>query len=612
MPDTPLDKIRNFCIIAHIDHGKSTLADRILEVTGAVTAREARPQTLDAMDLERERGITIKAKAVHITYKQPVTGELYQFNLIDTPGHVDFNYEVSRSLAACEGAILLVDSTQGVQAQTVANAYLAIEAGLEIIPAVNKVDMQSSRPEEVKEEMNVSLAIEPRDVMHTSGKTGAGVEELLDRVISRVPAPKGDPNKPLRALIFDSIYDDYKGVVMYVRLTDGRIRVGDKIRLMATNRTYEIIDIGQHKPKPTSVKELTAGDAGYVAAGIKTMADVKVGDTMTLAHPSAADVKPLPGYKEPLAMVFCGIYPTVNSEFPELRKALERLRLNDSSFTFQPETSEALGFGFRCGFLGLLHMDIVQERLERESNIDIIQTAPNVTYEIVTTKGEVLKVDNPAHLPEEHIIEEFREPIVRASIVTPADSIGAIMKINDDKRAKYVKTDYLGAQRVILQYEVPLGEIIFDYYDMLKSASHGYATLDYELKGYVPSNLVKLRILVQGIEVDALSSIVHRDKAEYTGRELLKRLRKEIPRHLFEIPLQAAIGGKIIARENIAPMRKNVTAKCYGGDITRKRKLLEKQKEGKKRMKSVGNVEIPQRAFLAVLGDMGGNGGDED
>ncbi|HVY61827.1 MAG TPA: translation elongation factor 4 [Planctomycetota bacterium] len=599
----PIDRIRNFCIIAHIDHGKSTLADRILEKTGAVTAREARPQTLDAMDLERERGITIKAKAVHLTYKQPLTGETYHFNLIDTPGHVDFNYEVSRSLAACEGAILLVDATQGVQAQTVANCYLAIEAGLEIIPAVNKVDIQSARPEEVKEEMSVSLGIDPREVMHTSGKTGAGVEELLDRVIARVPPPKGDPEKPLRALIFDSVYDDYKGVVMYLRLKDGKIKLGDKIRLLATNRTYDIIDLGQNKPKPTSVKELSAGDAGYICAGIKTMSDVKVGDTVTLA--SAQGVEPLPGYKEPLSMVFCGIYPTNNADFPELRKALERLKLNDSSFTFQPETSEALGFGFRCGFLGLLHMEIVQERLERESDIDLVQTAPNVTYEILTTRGEVLQVDNPARLPDESVIEEFREPMVRASIVTPADSIGAIMKINEEKRAIYKKTEYLSPQRVILQYDIPLGEIIYDYYDMLKSASHGYASLDYEVTGYTPGNLVKLRILVNGVEVDALTTICHRDKAEHAGREILKRLRKEIPRHLFEVPLQAAIGGKIIARENIKAMGKNVTSKCYGGDITRKRKLLEKQKEGKKRMKSVGNVEIPQKAFLAVLGEKG-------
>jgi GTP-binding protein LepA len=513
---------------------------------------------------------------------------------------------VSRSLAACEGAILLVDATQGVQAQTVANCYLAVEAGLEIIPAVNKVDVMTARPDEVKEEMHVSLGIDPKDVMHTSGKTGAGVEELLDRLIARVPPPKGELAAPFRGLIFDSIYDDYKGVVMYVRVKDGKLKVGDKIRLLATGRTYDILELGQNKPKHTPVKELSAGDAGYICAGIKTMSDVKVGDTVSLA--SAQDVKPLPGYKEPLSMVFCGIYPTNNAEFPELRKALERLKLNDSSFTFQPETSEALGFGYRCGFLGLLHMEIVQERLERESDIDIIQTAPNVTYEILTTKGELLRVDNPARLPDESVIEEFREPMVRASIVCPADCIGAMMKINEEKRAVYKKTEYLGPQRVILQYEIPLGEIIYDYYDMLKSASHGYATLDYEVSGYQVGNLCKLRILVNGAEVDALCTIVHRDKAEYVAREILKRLRKEIPRHLFEVPLQGAIGGKIVARENIAAMRKNVTSKCYGGDITRKRKLLEKQKEGKKRMKSVGNVEIPQRAFLAVLGDQGGGG----
>ncbi len=601
-----IDRIRNFCIVAHIDHGKSTLADRILELTGALEKREAREQFLDALELERERGITIKAKAVSLQYRRPQTGEVYQFNLIDTPGHVDFTYEVSRSLAACEGAILLVDATQGVQAQTVANCYLAIEAGLDIVPAVNKVDIQSARPDEVKEEMFHSLAIDPKEVLHTSGKTGLGVPELLEAIVERVRPPRGDPEKPLRALIFDSVYDDYKGVVMYARVVDGTIRVGDKVRLLATNRTYEVTEIGRNTPKPAPARSLSAGEVGFVCAGIKVLADVKIGDT--IAHADAKDVEPLPGYKEPLPMVYCGIYPANNAEFPELRKALERLRLNDSSFTFQPETSEALGFGFRCGFLGLLHMEVVQERLERESDISLVQTAPNVTYEVVTTRGEVLRIDNPARLPDEHLIAEFREPIARASIVCPVESIGAIMKLNEEKRGAFKKTEYLGAQRVILHYEVPLAEIIYDYYDLLKSVTRGYGTLDYEVIGYRPANLVKLRILVNGVEVDALSTIVHREKAEFVGRNLLRRLRKEIPRHLFEIPLQAAIGGRVIARENIAPLRKNVTAKCYGGDITRKRKLLEKQKEGKKRMKSVGNVEIPQAAFLAVLGEKGGGG----
>ena len=605
---TPIDKIRNFCITAHIDHGKSTLADRILEITGAVEKREAREQFLDGMDLERERGITIKAKAVALSYKRPSTGETYAFNLIDTPGHVDFTYEVSRSLAACEGAVLLVDATQGVQAQTVANCYLAVEAGLDIVPAVNKVDIQSARPDEVKEEMQASLAIDPAEVLHTSGKSGIGVPELLEAVITRVRAPAGDAEKPLQALIFDSVYDDYKGVVMYVRLKNGTLKVGDKVRLLAQNRTYEVLELGQNRPKPTALKSLGAGEVGFVCAGIKTLADVKIGDT--IAHAENKDPQPLPGYKEPLPMVYCGIYPTNNAEFPELRKALEKLRLNDSSFSFQPETSEALGFGFRCGFLGLLHMEVVQERLERESDVSLVQTAPNVTYEILTTKGEVLRVDNPARLPEEQNILEFREPIVRASIVCPSESIGNIMKITEEKRGAYKKTEYLGPHRVILHYEIPLGEIIYDYYDMLKSATRGYGTLDYEVIGFRPSHLVKLRILVNAVEVDALSTIVHREKAEYIGRNLIKRLRKEIPRHLFEIPLQAAIGGKIIARENIAPMRKNVTSKCYGGDITRKRKLLEKQKEGKKRMKSVGNVEIPQKAFLSVLGEKSGGEGD--
>ncbi len=595
----PLEKIRNFCIIAHIDHGKSTLADRLLERTGAITSREARDQVLDAMDLERERGITIKAKAVALDYDWG--GDRYRLNLIDTPGHVDFNYEVSRSLAACEGALLLVDATQGVQAQTVANCYLAVEAGLEIVPVVNKIDIASARPDEVIEEMHTSLAIKPDEVLRASAKAGIGIDEVLDAVITRISPPKGEVLAPLQALIFDSVYDDYKGVITYIRVKNGSVRKGDRIRLLAGGRTHEVLELGVQRPKMTPVGELGTGEVGYLCANIRVMQDVKIGDTITTAD--AKDVAALPGYKEPLPMVYCGIYPTNNADFPELRKALERLRLNDSAFTFQPETSEALGFGFRCGFLGLLHMEIVQERLERESNVSVVQTAPNVTYEVVTTRGDVIRIDNPARLPEEHLIAEFREPIVRASLVVPTESIGAIMKLNEDKRSTYLKTEYLGPQRVILSYEVPLAEIIYDYYDALKSMTRGYGTLDYEVIGDRPAKLARLKILVNGVEVDALSTIVHAEKAEYIGRNLIRRLKKEIPRHLFEIPLQAAIGGRVIARENIAPVRKNVTSKCYGGDITRKRKLLEKQKEGKKRMKAVGSVEIPQTAFMAVLGE---------
>jgi len=595
----PLEKIRNFCIIAHIDHGKSTLADRLLERTGAITSREARDQVLDAMDLERERGITIKAKAVALDYDWG--GDRYRLNLIDTPGHVDFNYEVSRSLAACEGALLLVDATQGVQAQTVANCYLAVEAGLEIVPVVNKIDIASARPDEVIEEMHTSLAIKPDEVLRASAKAGIGIDEVLDAVITRISPPKGEVLAPLQALIFDSVYDDYKGVITYIRVKNGSVRKGDRIRLLAGGRTHEVLELGVQRPKMTPVAELGTGEVGYLCANIRVMQDVKIGDTITTAD--AKDVAALPGYKEPLPMVYCGIYPTNNADFPELRKALERLRLNDSAFTYQPETSEALGFGFRCGFLGLLHMEIVQERLERESNVSVVQTAPNVTYEVVTTRGDVIRIDNPARLPEEHLIAEFREPIVRASLVVPTESIGAIMKLNEDKRSTYLKTEYLGPQRVILSYEVPLAEIIYDYYDALKSMTRGYGTLDYEVIGERPAKLARLKILVNGVEVDALSTIVHAEKAEFIGRNLIRRLKKEIPRHLFEIPLQAAIGGRVIARENIAPVRKNVTSKCYGGDITRKRKLLEKQKEGKKRMKAVGSVEIPQTAFMAVLGE---------
>lgn len=589
--------IRNFCIIAHIDHGKSTVADRILDVTGSISSRQRREQLLDDMDLERERGITIKAKAIAINYAA-ADGQTYRLHLIDTPGHVDFSYEVSRALAACEGAVLLVDATQGVQAQTVANCYLALEANLEIVPAINKIDMAVARPAEVMEEIENSLGLDTSDCVRTSGKTGLGVADLLERVIRAVPPPEGDPEAPLRALIFDSVYDDYRGVVAYVRIREGKLRVGDRIRFLAAETTYEVSELGQNSPHPTKIKQLSAGEVGYMCANIKELADVKIGDTVTHVR---SKVEPLPGYKEPLSMVFCGIYPTNNSDFPELRKALEKLQLNDASFTFVPETSEALGFGFRCGFLGLLHMEIVQERLERESSISLVQTAPNVTYEVATTGGEVIRIDNPAKLPEAHLIAELREPIAHCQIICPAQSIGPVMKLNEERRGRYVRTEYISSERVILTYDVPLSEIVYDYYDQLKSRTRGYGTLDYDITGYETADLVKLRILVNAVEVDALSCIIHRDEADAMGRNVLKKLRKEIPRHMFQVPLQAAIGGKILARENIAPLRKNVTAKCYGGDITRKRKLLEKQKEGKRRMKSVGNVEIPQTAFLAVL-----------
>ncbi len=597
-----IDKIRNFCIVAHIDHGKSTLADRILELTGTVSKREIREQFLDSNALERERGITIKAKAVAMDWKG------YRLNLIDTPGHVDFSYEVSRSLAACEGAVLLVDATQGVQAQTVANALLALDGGLEIIPSLNKIDMQTAQIEESLVEMENTLSIKPHEVFQVSGKVGTGVEELLEAVLTLVPPPEGDPKAPLRALVFDSEFNEYRGVVAYVRLFDGSLQRGDKIRFLGTGKEYEVEYVGLFKPHRVEVPRLSAGEVGYMMANIKDLADVRVGDTVT--NPAAPGVKPLAGYKEPLPVVFCGFYPTGQTDFEGLKKALARLSLNDSSFRWQAETSEALGFGFRCGFLGLLHMEIVQERLEREEGVDLIQTAPNVTYEIVAQSHEgpkVMRIDNPAKLPEEGLIKEWREPMVRATIIIPADSIGIIMKLCQDRRGEYLKTEYISKTRVIMSYKIPFAEIVYDFYDKLKSMTRGYGTLDYSFLGYVPGNLCRLRILVAGNEVDALSVIVHRETAEHKGRKILKILRKEIPRQLFEIALQAGIGGKIIAREDIGSVGKNVLAKCYGGDITRKRKLLEKQKEGKKRMKNVGNVEIPQSAFMAVL-----RSGDEE
>jgi len=603
MPTGPIDHIRNFAIVAHIDHGKSTLADRFLELTGLIEKRLGAKQILDDLDLERERGITIKARAVRMPYEKD--GKKYVLNLIDTPGHVDFTYEVSRSLAACEGAILLVDATQGVEAQTVANAYLAVEADLEILPVLNKADMLAARPDEVREEMHAILGTDPEEILLCSAKSGQGVREVLDLVIDTVPPPQGDPDGPLRALLFDAVYDTYRGVVIYVRMIDGVLKVGERVHFMGAGAEYDVTEIGVLAPNRTKVKSLSAGESGYIVASIKSLADVTIGDTVTTAPPPAS-VQPLPGYKLPRPMVYCGLYPTYHKDFEALRKALQTLSLNDASFSFHPETSEALGFGFRCGFLGLLHMEIVQERLERDSDVDLVQTAPNVTYEVLTSDGEVIRVEKPSDVPDPNFIGEFREPIAHCSMIVPTESVGTIMTICTEKRGIYVETQYLSTTRVMLVYDVPLQEIVFDFYDMLKSATRGYGTLDYEIKGYVKSDLVRLRILVNATEVDALSMVCHRSIAERRGRRILKRLRKNISRHLFQVPLQAAIGGKIIARETISAMRKDVTAKCYGGDISRKRKLLEKQKKGKKRMKLVGNVEIPQKAFLSVLG------GDDD
>jgi len=598
-----IERIRNFCIIAHIDHGKSTLADRLLLMTGTITQREFREQILDDMDLERERGITIKSSAVNIHCT--VDGVDYALNLIDTPGHVDFSYEVSRSLAACEGVVLLVDASQGVEAQTLANAYQAMNHNLVIVPVLSKIDLPNARPDEVIEEMEHLLGVEADEVLTCSAKTGEGVQAVLEAIVTRVPPPSGRPDRPARALIFDSVFDEFRGVITYVRMVDGRLRRGDRIRMLQTHTEYEVTEIGCLRPRMTALDELGAGEVGYVIANIKVLADVKIGDTVTLAD--APNVQPLTGYRDPQPMVFCGFFPADRYDISDLRRALEKLALNDCSFTFEPETSDALAFGFRCGFLGLLHMEIVQERLEREGSVELVQTAPSVTYEIRTTSGDVLRVRNPSKVPSAGDIEEFREPIVRVSFVLPSTAIGPLMTLCENRRGKYIRTEYLSPTRVVLVYDLPFGEIVFDFYDRLKSLTRGYGTMDYELLGYEPADLVKLDILVAGQPVDALSSIVHRDKAYPKGRALVRKLRKEIDRHLFEVPIQAAIGANVIARETIAPLRKNVTAKCYGGDVTRKRKLLEKQKEGKKRMKQVGRVSIPQKAFLAVLG-----AGDEE
>jgi len=592
------EKIRNFCIIAHVDHGKSTLADRLLQKAKAIDPRQFRDQVLDDMDLERERGITIKAKAVVLSHQ--AGGETYCLNLIDTPGHVDFSYEVSRSLAACEGALLVVDASQGIQAQTVANFFLALEHDLAIIPVINKIDMQMARPQDVSEEMEKTLGMTAGEIIKASAKEGIGIDEIFDAIVKRIPPPKGKAHGPLRALIFDSVFNDYRGVIVYIRVVDGTIKRGDSIAMMKTGHTFVVDEVGVFSPtKMIPRDKLSVGEVGYCIANIKSIHDVKVGDTITSAAERAST--PLPGYKEPLPMVFCGLYPTVDTNFHVLREALEKLSLNDSAFSYEPETSQALGFGFRCGFLGLLHMEIVQERLERESKIDLVQTAPNVTYEVLTNKAEVLRIENPAALPEGGVVEEIREPMVRASLILPADCIGIIMRLAEDRRGRFVRQEYLSPTRAILTYDLPLAEIIYDFYDKLKSATRGYGTMDYEFTGFEAADLVKLDILVAQKRVDAFSSIVHRSEAETRGRRLVKKLRKEIDRHLFEVVLQAAIGTRIIARESIAPLSKHVTGKCYGGDITRKRKLWAKQREGKKRLKQIGQVEIPQQAFLSVL-----------
>jgi GTP-binding protein LepA len=600
MPEFDCAHIRNFCIIAHIDHGKSTLADRLLELTGTVQLREMREQLLDDLDLERERGITIKARAVAMRYAS--AGDIYELNLIDTPGHVDFQYEVSRSLACCEGALLLVDACQGVEAQTVANAMLALDHDLAIIPVINKIDLKNARIDEVLEEMQHSLGIEPDDVIRVSAKTGEGVGQLLEAVIQRVPPPKGDPQAALQAMVFDSHYDDYRGAVIYVRLINGRIEKGQKFRLLRGGTTHEVLDLGQFRPRPVACAALETGEVGYLIGNIKTLDLVHIGDTVSSPNNSAPA---LTGYRQPKRMVYCGLYPSDGQDFEELRDALTKLSINDPSFEFSPETSEALGFGFRCGFLGLLHMEIVQQRLEQEADLDLVQTAPNVTYEVITKRGEVLEIHRPQEVPDLGDIEDFRQPIVRVNIIVPTDYIGAVMKLCQERRGEQKGNEYLSPTRAMLSYDLPLAEVIYDLHDKLKSVTRGYGTMDYEFLGYESADLARLDILVNGNRVDALSFICHRADADRRGRAVVKKLKQEIDRHMFEVAVQAAIGSRIIARETVPAMRKNVTAKCYGGDITRKRKLWAKQREGKKRMKSIGQVDIPQKAFLAVL-DTGG------
>lgn len=592
------EKIRNFSIIAHIDHGKSTLADRILEKTKALTAREMKEQLLDSMDLERERGITIKLNAVQLKYKAK-NGEDYIFHLIDTPGHVDFTYEVSRSLAACEGAVLVVDAAQGIEAQTLANVYLALDNELEILPVINKIDLPAADPERVKQEIEDVIGLDASNAVLASAKAGIGIEEILEQVVEKVPAPTGDPEAPLKALIFDSLYDAYRGVIAYIRVVEGTVKAGDKIKMMATGKVFEVSEVGVHAPKPMLVDELTVGDVGFLTASIKNVGDTRVGDTITsVANP--ADT-PLPGYRKLNPMVYCGLYPIDSAKFNDLREALEKLELNDSALQYEPETSQALGFGFRCGFLGLLHMEIIQERIEREFNIELITTAPSVIYKVHMTNGNSVDVDNPANMPDQQKIDHVEEPYVRASMMVPNDYVGAVMELAQEKRGNFIDMQYLDDIRVNVIYEIPLAEIVYDFFDQLKSNTKGYASFDYEMIGYKPSKLVKMDILLNGETVDALSFIVHRDFAYERGKTIVEKLKELIPRQQFEVPVQAAVGQKIVARSTIKSMGKNVLAKCYGGDISRKRKLLEKQKEGKKRMKQVGSVEVPQEAFMAVL-----------
>ena len=592
------EQIRNFSIIAHIDHGKSTLADRILEMTHTVTSREMQDQLLDSMDLERERGITIKLNAVELNYTAK-NGETYIFHLIDTPGHVDFTYEVSRSLAACEGAVLVVDAAQGIEAQTLANVYLALDNDLEILPVINKIDLPAADPERVRQEIEDIIGIDASEAVLASAKAGIGIEDILEQIVEYVPAPSGDLDAPLKALIFDSIYDSYRGVVLNVRITDGMVKPGDKIKLMSNGKTFDVTEVGVFSPKAVARDFLMVGDVGYITASIKTVQDTRVGDTVTLADNPAAEA--LPGYRKMNPMVYCGLYPIDTSRYNDLREALEKLQLNDAALQFEPETSQALGFGFRCGFLGLLHMDVVQERLEREFNLELITTAPSVIYHVNKTDGTTATVDNPADFPEPVTIQDVEEPFVKAQIMEPNEFVGAVMELSQRKRGEFITMDYLDDYRVNVVYNIPLSEIVFDFFDKLKSSTKGYASLDYEMSGYQKSKLVKMDILLNGEKVDALSFIVHRDFAYERGKAIVEKLKKLIPRQQFEVPIQAAIGQKIVARSDIKALRKNVLAKCYGGDVSRKRKLLEKQKEGKKRMKQIGSVEVPQEAFMAVL-----------